>query len=170
MKHNVTHVASVLSAASVTGAQMAIGILSFAPPCPCLLGDVVCDDVLLTALTICQHIKACFQLPLVPLKWGSRQSGRVSGSKKTFILWRMDICIVSLQRSGLGAYCSSNISETLKRQQWWNPGTSTQLCQTPEERCQSGCLNPYRPFLCLPHTYTCLILTHCVSSSNSPLP
>lgn len=32
-----------------------------APPSSLLLGDVVCDDVLLTAQAICQHMTACFK-------------------------------------------------------------------------------------------------------------
>lgn len=48
MKHGVTHEVSVLSAASVAGAQMAMAILAAAPPSSCLMGEVVCDDVLLT--------------------------------------------------------------------------------------------------------------------------
>lgn len=56
---------------------------------------------------------------------------------------------MSLKRSGLGAYCGSNINETLERQQRWNPGFSTKLCQTAGESCQCRCLNLYRPSLSL---------------------
>lgn len=75
MKHSVTYVASVLSAASVTGAQMAVAIFSTAPPSSLLVGDVVCDDVLLTARAICQHMTACFHIPLLSHKRGPTHMG-----------------------------------------------------------------------------------------------
>lgn len=73
-------------------------------------------------------------------------------------MWRMDIPTVCMKRSGLGAYCGSNISETLERQQRWNPGSSTKLCQTAGESCQCRRLNLYRPSPCLTLTLASLWL------------
>lgn len=111
----------------------------------CLMGDVVCDDVLLTVWAICQHMTACFQPPFLSHKCGSRHTG--VGRGKVVAMWRMDICTVCMKRSGLGAYCCSNISETLERQQRWNPGSSTKLCQSAGESCRCRRLNLYCPFL-----------------------
>lgn len=67
--------ASVLSAASVAGAQMAMVIFATDSPSYGLVGDVFCDDVLLTAWAICQHMTACFQLPFLSHKCVSRHTG-----------------------------------------------------------------------------------------------
>lgn len=82
MKHGVTRVASALSVASVAGAQMALAIFGTTPPSSLLVGDVVCDDVSLTARAICQHMTACFQLRSLYHKCGSARAGVGRGGAK----------------------------------------------------------------------------------------
>lgn len=155
MKHGVTHEVSVLSAASVAGAQMAMAILAAAPPSSCLMGEVVCDDVLLTVRGSSGNTWHRVCVSVCVTVWGG-----------AFAMWRMDICTVCMKRSGLGAYCGSNIIETPGRQQRWNPGSSTKLCQGCRRKLSVQTPKPLPPFP-LPHTHSRLALTHCVSSSNS---
>lgn len=96
------------------------------------------------------------QLPFLSHKCGSRHTG--VSCRNTVAVRRMDICTVGMKRSGLGAYCGSNISETLERQQRWNPGSWTKLCQTAGESCQCRRLNLYRPSLSLTLTLASLWL------------
>lgn len=144
MKHRVTHVASVLSAASGAGAQMAMAILTTAPP-PGRRGlrwrFPYCVGRLST------HYGPVFNSRFLPINvnpdiWGV-------GWRKEFAMGRRDICMACMKRSGLGAFCGSNINETLERQQRWNPGSSTKLCQAAGESCQCRRLNLYRPSLSL---------------------
>lgn len=164
MKHSVTYVASVLSAASVTGAQMAVAIFSTAPPSSLLMGDVVCDDVLLTAWAICQHMTACFQIPLLSHKSGSNHMGVGRGA--AMVMGRMDICTVYMKRSGLGTYCGNNITETLEQQRRLNPRIVNKALSDCRRKLSVQTPKPLPPFP-LPHTHSRLALTHCVSSSNS---
>lgn len=69
---------------------------------------------------------------------------------------RMGVCTVGRQRSGLGAYCGSHISETLEPEQQWNPGTWTKLCQAAGESCQCKRPNLYHPSLTLTLTLASL--------------
>lgn len=122
-----------------------------------LLGDVDCDDVLLTAWAICQYMTARFQLPFLSHNCGSRHVG--VGCRKAAIMGRMDI--------SNGVHEKVRARRLLRQQHQWNPGaattvkpvSSTKLCQTAGESCQRRRLNLNRPSLSLTLTLASLWLT-----------
>lgn len=107
MKHGVTHVAWVISRASVAGTQMAMDTLNTAwTRGRCGLWWRFADRTTPSVNTW----QPVFNFLLSCRNCGWRHMGAVY--RTTVIAWRMDICVMCMNRSGLGTYCGSNISET----------------------------------------------------------
>lgn len=63
-------------------------------------------------------------------------------------------------------YCGSNIRETPERRRRRNLGSSAKRHQTAGESCRCRYPKLSRSFTDIPHIHSCLILSHCVNSSN----
>ena len=129
-----------------------------------LVGDVVCDDVSLTARAICQRTTACFQLPFPSHKCGSRRAGVGRGKSGRRVK----------DGYSYGAREKVRAGRLLRQQHQWNPGAATAVKPRILNKALSDCRRrlsvqtpkPLPPFS-LPRTHSRLALTHCVSSSNT---
>lgn len=146
MKHGVTHEVSVLSAASVAGAQMAMAILAAAPPSSCLMGEVVCDDVLLTVRgssgntwhRVCVSVCLCGEGHL-----------RCEGWIFVRCVWKGQVWALTAAATSLKPRGGSS-GETRDPQQ--------SSVKAAGESCQCRRLNLYHPSLCLTLTLASLWL------------
>lgn len=150
------------------GPQMAVAVLSLGcvPPNGGLVGGLLCDDVSLTAPAICQSIKArLWLLSFSPLTRESRHGesgGGVPGRAKSVVCAREEYLYREYEKGqGWALYCSS-ISKTLER--WWKLGSSAKHRESAGESC--WCLNPHCSFPDILHIHSCLVLSHCVNSSD----
>ncbi len=160
MKHGVTHVASVLSVASVAGTQMAMAILATAPPRGrCGLWWRFTDSVghLSTHDTL---FSTSFSLPWMWIQTCRGRSRKSSRHVKDGYLY--------------GVHEKVRAGRLLRQQHQWNPGAATAVKPRILNKALSDCRRklsvqtpkPLPPFS-LPHTHSRFALTHCVSSSNT---
>lgn len=148
MKHGVTHEVSVLSAASVAGAQMAMAILAAAPPSSCLMGEVVCDDVLLTVRGSSGNTwhRVCVSVCMCLCGEGHL---RCEGWIFVRCVWKGQVWALTAAATSLKPRGGSS-GETRDPQQ--------SSVKAAGESCQCRRLNLYRPSLCLTLTLASLWL------------
>lgn len=163
MKHSVTYVASVLSAASVTGHRWQWPSSAPLPQAPYsweMWSVMTFHWQHEPSVNTWQHVFKFLRCPIC----GPTHMG--VGRGIAMVMWRMDVCMVYMKRSGLGTYCGSNITETLEQKRRQNPRIVNKALSDCRRKLSVQTPKPLPPFP-LPHTHSRLALTHCVSSSNS---